>query len=254
MPAMHQTAYTFTTGFWSSMNNTDGFVAKVAHKTTLHLNLMAMPTGTVTTSTPPGGHDLVRVAMVGLTPGSSHTVLLHGNPIGTLTAGPTGQASATFTVNSIPGGSRVKILDGRHGTHLIAQTSPLGRGNGPYQLHALEAGFPQGSLQGHATLTYDPGARTITVMVTASGLTPGRHVAHIHLGSCQSQGPVQYTLMDFTADRHGNINHETRTVTGVTTALPATGWYLNLHQGNRNDILSNGQPTILFRPLLCANI
>ena len=32
------------------------------------------------------------------------------------------------------------------------------------------------------------------------------------------------------------------------------GWYLNLHQGNSNNILSNGQPTINFRPLLCANI
>ena len=61
-------------------------------------------------------------------------------------------------------------------------------------------------------------------------------------------------LMDFTADGNGNIDHETRVVTGVTTPLPATGWYLNLHQGDMNNILSNGQPTIKFRPLLCANI
>jgi hypothetical protein len=45
-----------------------------------------------------------------------------------------------------------------------------------------------------------------------------------------------------------------RTVTGVTTPVPATGWYLNLHQGNSNNILANGQPTINFRPLLCADI
>jgi hypothetical protein len=30
--------------------------------------------------------------------------------------------------------------------------------------------------------------------------------------------------------------------------------YLNIHQGNSRDILRNGQPTIFFRPLLCANI
>ncbi len=47
---------------------------------------------------------------------------------------------------------------------------------------------------------------------------------------------------------------QTRTVTGVTGPVPSTGWYLNLHQGNSNTILSNGQPTIAFRPLLCANI
>ena len=41
--------------------------------------------------------------MIGLTPGSVHTVRLHGNPIGRLTANTTGQASASFTAKSIPG-------------------------------------------------------------------------------------------------------------------------------------------------------
>jgi hypothetical protein len=39
--------------------------------------------------------------------------------------------------------------------------------------------------------------------VTASGLTLGTHAAHIHVGSCASQGPVQYMLMDFTANGAG---------------------------------------------------
>ncbi len=60
--------------------------------------------------------------------------------------------------------------------------------------------------------------------------------------------------MDFTANADGRIVNETRTVTGVTTPLPASGWYLNLHQGNSNNILANGNPTINFRPLLCGNI
>jgi hypothetical protein len=101
-------------------------------------------------------------------------------------------------------------------------------------------------------VAYDPAAGTITVTLTASGLTPGAHAAHIHIGSCMSQGPVQYMLMDFTADSHGQIMHEVRTVTGGTTPLPATGWYLNLHQGTSSNILANGQPTPAFRPLLCA--
>jgi hypothetical protein len=42
--------------------------------------------------------------------------------------------------------------------------------------------------------------------------------------------------------------------TGVTAPLPAAGWYLNVHQGNSSNILSNGQPAIFFRPLLCANL
>jgi hypothetical protein len=40
----------------------------------------------------------------------------------------------------------------------------------------------------------------------------------------------------------------------VTTPVPTTGWYLNLHQGDMNNILANGQPTLNFRPLLCADL
>ncbi len=55
------------------------------------------------------------------------------------------------------------------------------------------------------------------------------------------------------AQGHPNMGYLlVRTVTGVTTPVPATGWYLNLHQGTSNNILANGQPTPNFRPLLCA--
>ena len=238
-------------GFYVDGNgNTDGFAAvPVTHKVKLSVNLAPMPEGTVVI-----GNGAVQVNAWGLTPGSSHTVLLHGIAIGTLTADGTGQASATFTVNSIQAGSRVNILDGGQDTNPIAETGRLGSGSGQYQLHALEAGFQEGSLRGHAKLVYDPAAQTITVTLTASGLTPGAHAAHIHVGSCQSQGGVAYMLMDFNADANGNIDHQTRTVTGVTAVELTGGWYLNLHQGNSNNILSNGQPTINFRPLLCANI
>ena len=60
--------------------------------------------------------------------------------------------------------------------------------------------------------------------------------------------------MDFSASASGQIVDQTRTVTNVTTPLPASGWYLNLHQGNSNNILANGAPTINFRPLLCGDI
>jgi hypothetical protein len=61
-------------------------------------------------------------------------------------------------------------------------------------------------------------------------------------------------LMDLTANSAGKIVNETRTLTGVTTAIPINGWYLNLHQGTSKTILKNGAPTIAFRPLLCANV
>ena len=91
--------------------------------------------------------------------------------------------------------------------------------------------------------------------VSASGVTPGPHAAHIHLGSCLSQGPVKYMLRDLVANRRGRIVHAVRVFTNVTAPIPARGWYLNIHQGNSGNIQTrSGQPTIFFRPLLCADI
>jgi hypothetical protein len=239
--------------------NTDGFLATALRPVTVHLPLAPMPSGTATVSagtvkSAGNGQWTITISAFGLTPGSSHTVEFHGNPVGSVTADGTGQVAATLTVNGVLGGGRVKILDGGPGTDVIARTIVLWPGMGTHPLHARESGFPQGSLAGYATLAYDPAAQTITVTLTASGVSPGAHAAHLHVGSCASQGPVQYMLMDFTADSRGNIVNETRTVSNVTTPLPASGWYLNLHQGNSGNILSNGNPTINFRPLLCADI
>jgi hypothetical protein len=41
---------------------------------------------------------------------------------------------------------------------------------------------------------------------------------------------VQYMLMDFMANSQGQIVNQTRTVTGVMSAIPTTGLYLNLQQ------------------------
>ncbi|MBV9381235.1 MAG: CHRD domain-containing protein [Streptosporangiaceae bacterium] len=239
-------------GFYTDgAGNVDGFLAAPARRTVVHLNLSPMPAGALTV-----GHGNARLSVSGLTPGSAHAVeLTKGSAVavlGTLTADGTGRASATAPVSSVPSGSRVVILNAGAGTDPIAQTSPLG-GGARYPLHAIEAGA-HGSLAGRATIVVDPATQTISVTVDATGLTPGAHAAHIHLGSCQSQGGVQYMLMDFTANGRGTIGHETRTVTGVTSVTLNGGWYLNLHQGNSSNILQNGKPTILFRPLLCANI
>jgi hypothetical protein len=155
----------------------------------------------------------------------------------------------------------VAILNGTAGDPVsaepIAETAEYLGGVSTYQLLPVEVGphgRSYGTPQGAAVVSYDPNAQTISVTVNASGLTPGAHAAHIHLGSCQSQGAVQYMLTDFTADGNGQIVNETRVVTNVTTPLPASGWYLNLHQGNSGDILAHGSPTINFRPLLCGGI
>ena len=243
--------------------------AAPAH-TVIRLTLHPMPAGTVSFGRD-GRHRLtVRARMYGLTPGSSHAVDLVApgrRPVRftALTASGTGQAVATLTSNvtgPIGRGSRLVI---RMGTRVggvsgepIATTGRLGgRGSRPHRLTAVEVtsrGVSYGTPRGSAIMSYDSSRQTLTVTVNASGVTPGPHAAHIHLGSCMSQGPVAYMLKDLMASRRGRIVHAVRVFTGVTNPIPPTAWYLNIHQGNSSDILSNGQPTIYFRPLICANV
>jgi hypothetical protein len=236
------------------------------------LALRPMPVGTVKFSR--GSHDrlMVHLVMYGLTPGSSHHVDLMqrgGRRVvrfSTLNANGVGQANSTLSSNfrrREPQLSWLVIRMGARASHTasqpIAQTSRLGSGHfwRTHRLHSVEVtsrGVHYGTPHGHATIAYNSKLQTLTVSVSASGVTPGPHAAHIHLGSCQSQGPVKYMLRDLVANRHGKIVRAVRVFRHITSPIPASGWYLNIHQGNSANILSKGQPTIYFRPLICANI
>ena len=234
------------------------------------VQLFPMPQGTVTFGRDRHGEVDVTVNAFGLTPGSSHKVELvdgHGQVITTfsrLTANSAGQARDETLRSGYPGtvgAWRVVVRNGTAGNQVsaerIARTGDYSDGRRTYQLIAVEAdpdGKSYGTPQGSAVVAYDRNAETISVTVNASGFEPGRHAAHIHVGSCASQGPVRYMLMDFTANGDGRVVNQTRVVNDVTTPLPATGWYFNLHQGNSGNILANGRPTINFRPLLCGDI
>ena len=267
-------------GFYvDSAGNTDGMLATPSRPTVRHLTLTAMPTGNVTLQRGADGTITATVAATGLTPGSAHTVEIDAPSYGgssspvvrfssPLTADATGAVNATLqatgSVNSLPYGSRfiIRLGTAADGAGLaaepIARSGRLsddswGEKSDLTGVHVNTNGVDQGPLTGKAAITYDASAQTLTVTLDATGLTPGAHAAHIHAGSCQSQGAVLYMLMDFQADAHGNVVDQTRTVTGVKS-MPATGtWYLNLHQGDSNTILANGAPALPFRPLLCAN-
>ncbi|HUK69515.1 MAG TPA: CHRD domain-containing protein [Streptosporangiaceae bacterium] len=234
------------------------------------LRLRAMPAGTVTFGRR-HGRLTVHAVMFGLTPGSSHSVnLLMPGRFGIiwfsrLTANTVGQANSTLQshfTGHLPRGSRLLIRmgvgSGRVAREPITETGRLRvPGRQPHPLIPVEVGpggADFGTPRGRAAISYNAHRHTLTVTVHASGLTPGPHAAHIHLGSCVSQGPVKYMLRALIANSRGKIVHAVRVFTNVTTPVPAHGWYLNIHQGNSSNILSNGQPTIFFRPLLCADV
>jgi hypothetical protein len=249
-------------------NRDTGHPAAPRHAATSDvLRLHPMPEGTVRFGRR-HGRLTVHAALFGLTPGSSHGVDLrlpgHGTVrLDALTANAVGQARTTLAshyTGRLRPGSRLVIRmgtgSGGVAANPIAVTRRLsGMRHRPVRLHAIEAGrSARGPLRGHAVLVYNSSRHTLTVTVSAGGLNPGPHAAHIHLGSCLRQGPVVYMLRDLVAGPGGRVVHAVRTFRHVMTPIPAHGWYLNIHQGSSATILSNGQPTIFFRPLLCASI
>ncbi|HEY6409542.1 MAG TPA: hypothetical protein VIY29_18945 [Ktedonobacteraceae bacterium] len=97
--------------------------------------------------------------------------------------------------------------------------------------NALKADEPQGDPYGQALLVWNPQTQNLVVKVSLTGLVPNStHPSHIHLSNCSMMGAILYPLNNVVADGHGNA-FTTTTVSGVTTGIPASGWYINVHHG-----------------------
>ena len=89
----------------------------------------------------------------------------------------------------------------------------------------------QHSPAGSAQLAWNPTSHALTVDITLLGLAPSsKHPAHIHTGSCTKEGGDLYPLHDVLANEEG-IGTSTSTINGVTEGIPASGWYINIHNG-----------------------
>jgi hypothetical protein len=242
------------------------------------VQLAAMPTG-VATLTWDQRTQLITAAieMAGFTPSASHGLQMRPGsctsedrgasvPFPDISAGPGGavRESVTSTVpqpRGIPGRSYITIplapsaRTGRPGqlgsTPIACADIPAGvPAHGPVKVML----HPAAPMRGSASLAYNPGNRTLRVEVRAHGLQPNTaHAVHIHSGSCLAQGDVLYPLPDLRTDRSGRAS-ETAVIHNVSSAPPATGWYLNVHMGAANEIQHGNAPTLLFAPILCGNI
>jgi hypothetical protein len=78
-------------------------------------------------------------------------------------------------------------------------------------------------------------------------MKPGtQHANHIHKGSCSKGGPIDKALQTISADGSGN-GTQTSTVP-ADFAIPAEGWFVNVHTGP--DITQPGQGA----PISCGDI
>ena len=101
-----------------------------------------------------------------------------------------------------------------------------------------------------ADLTWNAANQQLQVTIKATGLAPNStHPVHVHVGTCanNAQGQMLYTLTPLKADNHGNGKSDTN-IKGVQTGIPASGWYVNIHNG----------PTLNTeleaRPIACGDI
>jgi hypothetical protein len=108
----------------------------------------------------------------------------------------------------------------------------------------------QHSPTGVAKLSYDASAKALTVKIALIGLAPNStHPAHIHLGACatsKTTDPVKYPLQNVVANTVGQ--GASTTVVRNVTSVPASGWYINVHNG------PNLQPATQFTPIACGVI
>lgn len=101
------------------------------------------------------------------------------------------------------------------------------------------------NVNGSAYLTLS--GHTLKVELMLGGMAPkSEHMAHIHAGSCASQGSVVYPLTPVKADAEGKAT-VTTIIQNVAT-IPAQGWYINLH--NSTDLSTQSG----FDPIACGDV
>lgn len=88
--------------------------------------------------------------------------------------------------------------------------------------------------EGTASLTWDHASHMLTIQIMLSGLAPGSiHPVHIDQGSCSSKATTHdktlYPLVNVSADIHGVAS--TTSKVSVSNGIPASGWYLDVHNG-----------------------
>jgi hypothetical protein len=106
----------------------------------------------------------------------------------------------------------------------------------------------QHSPAGSAQLAWNPTNHSLTVNITLLGLDPNsKHPAHIHSGNCAKEGGELYSLHDVVANKQG-IGTSISTIDDVADGIPATGWYINVHNG---PTMASDQQSM---PISCGNV
>ncbi len=240
--------------------------------TTATAILKHMPTGVATISWNPTSQALmVNISLIGLAPNSTHPAYIHHGscskqglivyPLQNVVANAHGVGTSTTTIKNVTkvpatgwyvnihngpdlstSDQSLSIVCGDIALTNVPPTSPLSL---KIPLNSAPPASTGESVNGTAHLTLS--GKTLTVRLIVSGLEPNSsHEAHIHSGSCASQGPVVYPLQTVTADASGHAN-VTTTIKNVTS-IPSSGWYVHLHHSTALSTQTG------FDPIACGDV
>lgn len=230
------------------------------------------PNGTANITWDPASQGLtVKISLVGLAPSSTHPAHIHSGscakqgavvyPLQNVVADAHGVGSSTTVIKNVkplqPTGWFLNVHNGP-GLSPADQFLPIVCSDLTFSNIS-----PTSSLSVQVPLTAAPGSSasevasgtahltlsgsTLTVKLTLTGLQPGTsHAAHIHAGSCESQGAVVHPLNNVVADSSGNYNGTT-TIKNVSS-IPSSGWYVNIHYS------TNLSTQTGFNPIACGNV
>lgn len=240
--------------------------------TTASATLKHMPHGMATISWDPTRQGLtVKISLIGLAPNSTHPAHIHSGscanqgavvyPLQNVVADAHGVGTSMTTIKSVtklqasgwylnvhngptlsPSDQFLPIVCNDLTFTTVSPTSSLSL---QVPLNTAPPASAGETVSGMAQLTL--AGSTLTVKLTISGLEPNsKHAAHIHAGSCESQGVVVYPLKTVVADASGKAN-VTTTISNVSS-IPSSGWYVNVHHSTDLSTQTG------FDPIACGNV
>jgi hypothetical protein len=236
-----------------------------------YATLRHAPQGYTTLTWSPQTQSLkVTLWLTGLAPDSGHPAHIHSGTcahtggivysLPTVYADSAGNASMSTTIRGewigIPHDDWSINVHNGPGMGTDAQYEPIVCANvynpNPYlgddqYAGSLAGPTPDGSQHAWGSTQLWISGSDMLVRLWMGGLAPySVHAAHIHSGSCASQGGVVYMLRNVVANASG-YSDETTVVHGVTS-IPYSGWYVNVH---RTTDLSTQTG---FDPIACGDV
>jgi hypothetical protein len=252
-----------------------GVIGEARKDPTQVVDLKHSPVGKADVVWIPGSQALeVIVAVSGLAPNSEHPMHIHQGtcaqggsvvyPLSPLMADAQGNATTTTfiqnVVSDIPAGWSINIHNGPQMSSELQNraiacgdvTHILTTANGVETAHIAFAGItaPDENVTGQATMAFAGGQ--LHVVLRLRGLVPGStHIAHLHAGRCEKQGPVAYPLTSVVTNGYG---YGTSSTTIALSSIPTGQFYINVHEAGTMtgpDGLGTSQG---FNPIACGNI